>query len=264
MDEQITTISSEAVHLKLDGFEGPLDLLLELARRQRVDLARISITTLVDQYLDAVTGADRVNLIKAADWLVMAAWLTWLKSRLLLPTEPEEARETEQAQRVLTQRLIELERVRATADWLHGRPQLGWDMFERGYHEKPDTAASAATSMMLMEACLGLFRLMEARPVRMYQPRRILEWTPNQAIFRMDAILREHVTGGDLLGFVPTMPAGLANREESLRGAVASTLIAGLELARDGRAQLHQDAAFAPIRVEAVQRTQPPPVEPPE
>ncbi len=243
----------------MEGFEGPLDLLLELARRQRVDLARISITTLVDQYLDAVASASRTDLIQAADSLVMAACLTWLKLRLLLPTDPEEAQQAEQARHVLTQRLMELERVRATADWLNGQPQLGWDMFERGYYEKPDIAVPAATYMMLLEACLGLFHLMEARPVQMYQPRRILEWTPNQAIFRMDAILREHVTGGELLDFVPTMPAGLSTRNESIRGAIASTLIAGLELARDGRVHLHQDAAFAPITVEAAPRVRSPP-----
>lgn len=253
MDKE-TVPAPEVLHLKLDGFEGPLDLLLKLARRQRVDLARISITTLVDQYLDAVTNADRTDLIQAADWLVMAAWLTWLKSRLLLPTDPEEAQEAEQARQVLTQRLMELERVRATADWLNGQPQLGWDMFARGYYEKPEAAVPTANYMMLMEACLGVFRLASARPAEVYQPRRILEWTPNQAIFRMDAILREQSTGADLLDFVPTMPAGLTNREASLRGAIASTLIAGLELARDGRVHLHQDAAFAPITVEAAPR----------
>ena len=115
----------------MDGFEGPLDLLLELARRQRVDLARISVTMLVEQYLDAVTIADRTDLMQAADWLVMAAWLIWLKSRLL----------------------VELERVQAAADWLSGQPQLGWDMFERGDTERPDAAAPAGTFMMLMEAC---------------------------------------------------------------------------------------------------------------
>ena len=257
VDEQ--TSSPEAVNLKLDGFEGPLDLLLELARRQRVDLARISITMLVDQYLDAVTSADRTDLIQAADWLVMAAWLTWLKSRLLLPTDPEETKEADLARQVLTQRLVELERVRATADWLNGQPQLGWDMFERGHYERRDIAVPAATYMMLMEACLSVFRLASARPADVYQPRRILEWTPNQAIFRMDAILREHPQGSDLLDFVPTLPAGLANLDESLRGAIASTLIAGLELAREGRVQLHQVAAFAPIRVEAAQPVRPPP-----
>ncbi len=252
MDEQKSSCT-ETLHLRLDGYEGPLDLLLELARRQRVDLVRISITVLVDQYLDAVTSADRTDLIQAADWLVMAAWLTWLKSRLLLPTDPEEVREAEQAGQVLTQRLIELERVRATADWLDGQPQLGWDMFERGFYEKPDAAGAAATYVMLMEACLGLMRLTSARPAALYQPRRILEWTPSQAIFRMGAILAEHPEGGELLDFVPTLPAGLLNRTESLRVAIASTLIAGLELSREGRVHLHQDAAFAPIKVEAAQ-----------
>ncbi len=251
---------AKAVQLRLDGFEGPLDLLLELARRQRVDLARISVTMLVDQYLDTVTSVDRTDLIQSADWLVMAAWLIWLKSRLLVPADPEAAQEAEQAQQVLTQRLVELERVRATADWLSGQPQLGWDMFERGYTERPDAAVPAATFMMLMEACLGVFRLINARPAELYRPRRVLEWTPGQAILRMDAILREHPAGGDLLDFVPTMPAGLAERDASLRGAIASTLIAGLELTREGQVHLHQDAAFGPIRVEAVQHIPRPPV----
>lgn len=98
---------------------------------------------------------------------------------LLLPINPEDTDEAEQARHILTQRLIELERVRSTADWLSGQPQLGWDMFERGYYEKPDASVPAATTMMLIEACLGLFRLMETRPAAVYQPGRILEWTPN-------------------------------------------------------------------------------------
>ena len=250
MDEQ-TARSPEAVHLVLDGFEGPLDLLLELARRQRVNLARISITTLVDQYLLAVTSKRRTDLIQAADWLVMAAWLTWLKSRLLLPTDPEEARDAEQAKQVLTQRLVELESVRTAADWLDGQPQLGWDMFERGYHERPEAAVPAATYVMLLEACLDMLRLASARPAEVYQPRRVVQWTPHQAMSRMEAILAEHPHGGDLLDFVPALPAGLPNRDQSLRVAISSTLIAGLELAREARVRLRQNAAFAPITVEA-------------
>ena len=96
MDEDIA-LSPEALQLHLEGFEGPLDLLLDLARRQRVDLAKISIVTLVDQYVAAVSAADRVNLPRAVEWLVMAAWLTWLKSRLLLPKEMEGSDEAEQA-----------------------------------------------------------------------------------------------------------------------------------------------------------------------
>ncbi|HEY1931486.1 MAG TPA: ScpA family protein [Acetobacteraceae bacterium] len=134
MDEDIA-LSPEALQLHLVGFEGPLDLLLDLARRQRVDLAKISIVTLVDQYIAAVSAADRVNLPRAVEWLVMAAWLTWLKSRLLLPKEMEGSDEAEQAAGVLADRLADLERVRAVADWLEARPQLGRDMFERGRPE---------------------------------------------------------------------------------------------------------------------------------
>ena len=111
MDEDIA-LSPEALQLHLEGFEGPLDLLLDLARRQRVDLAKISIVTLVDQYVAAVSAADRVNLPRAVEWLVMAAWLTWLKSRLLLPKEMEGSDEAEQASGVLADRLADLERVR--------------------------------------------------------------------------------------------------------------------------------------------------------
>ncbi len=250
MDEQ-NAFLPDAVHLSLDGFEGPLDLLLELARRQKVDLARISITTLVDQYLLAVSDAERFDLMRAADWLVMAAWLTWLKSRLLLPVEPEEARGAEQAQQVLTQRLIELERVRAAADWLDGQPQLGWDVFERGGSEPTQAPVPVANTVMLMDACLGVLRLSETRPEQVYQPRQIVEWTPHQAMMRIQSMLDSNPRGGDMLGFVPAMREGLPNRETSLRVAISGTLIASLEMAREARVHLHQDMLFGRILVEA-------------
>ena len=131
-------------------------------------------------------------------------------------------------------------------------------MFERGYRERLEAAVPAATYMMLLEACLGVFRLANARPAEVYQPRRIVEWTPHQAMNRMEAMLDEHPQGGDLLDFVPTMPAGLPNRAQSLRVAIASTLVAGLELAREARVRLRQDAAFEPIRVEAARSVRTP------
>ena len=105
-------VESEALVLQLEGFEGPLDLLLELARAQKVDLAKISILALVEQFLAVIEGARRVRLELAADWLVMAAWLTWLKSRLLVPAlgEPEDA---ETAAELLAARLVDLQVVRA-------------------------------------------------------------------------------------------------------------------------------------------------------
>src|SRR5258707_11734960 len=107
MDEPVQQPAnrSDRLELQLDGFEGPLDLLLELARTQKVDLARISILALVEQYLTVIEGARRVRLELAADWLVMAAWLTWLKSRLLLPKGTEAAEEGEAAAEVLAARL---------------------------------------------------------------------------------------------------------------------------------------------------------------
>src|SRR5271167_2743577 len=120
-------MDSEALVLQLDGFEGPLDLLLELARAQKVDLARISILALVEQFLTVIEGARRVRIELAADWLVMAAWLAWLKSRLLLPAGSDAAEEGEQAGEILAARLRDLQAMRAAAQWLGERSQLGRD-----------------------------------------------------------------------------------------------------------------------------------------
>jgi len=128
-----TAPSQDSVQLQLHGYEGPLELLLELARGQRVDLARISVTALVDQFVTAVTAMQRRDLARATEWLVMAAWLTWLKSRLMLPQGLEEAKQGSEAGQVLIDRLAELDRIRSIATWLEAQPQLGRDMFERGH-----------------------------------------------------------------------------------------------------------------------------------
>src|SRR5579872_6025439 len=118
----------DALVLRLEGFEGPLDLLLELARGQKVDLARISILALVEQYLAVIESARAIRLELAADWLVMAAWLAWLKSRLLLPAGSQDAEDAEAAADVLAARLADLQRMRAAAGWLAARPILGQDV----------------------------------------------------------------------------------------------------------------------------------------
>src|SRR6201998_2082096 len=120
----------------LDGFEGPLDLLLELARRQRVDLARISILALAEQYLAFSEAARKLRLELAADYLVMAAWLAYLKSRLLLPEQPTpDGLSAEDMANALAQRLRRLEAIRQVAEQLLNRPQLGRDVFQRGAPE---------------------------------------------------------------------------------------------------------------------------------
>src|ERR1700681_3735028 len=129
--------ASDADHLvlQLEGFEGPLDLLLDLARAQKVDLAKISILALVEQYLAVIEGARKVRLELAAEWLVMAAWLTWLKSRLLVPAGSDDAEDPEQIAELLTERLQALELIRAAAAWLGRRPILGVDVFGPGARE---------------------------------------------------------------------------------------------------------------------------------
>ena len=223
--------------LALDGFDGPLDLLLDLARAQKIDLSRISVLSLVEQYLAVVEGALRVRLELAAEWLVMAAWLIWLKSRLLLPPETAEAEEGAQSAEALAARLAELETMRAAAAWLNARPALGIDVFPRGApesHLAADRSRLRADLPGLLRAYVDGLRRARARVA--YQPRQLSFWTVQDALARLTATLG-------------TMP-GWATLEER-RAAVASTLIASLELARGGGVRLRQDAAFAPILLAA-------------
>ena len=133
----IAAPAGENLVLRLEGFEGPMDLLLDLARAQKFDLAKISILSLVDQYLAVIEGARRVRLELAADWLVMAAWLTWLKSRLLVPAaaNDDDLENGEMAAEALAARLREMNVIRTLAAWLAARPVLGQDVFARGAPE---------------------------------------------------------------------------------------------------------------------------------
>ena len=126
----------DSLALKLEGFEGPLDLLLDLARAQKVDLAKISILTLVDHYIAAIEGVRKIRLELAAEWLVMAAWLTWLKSRLLVPAGTDDPEDAELAAERLTSQLQALELIRAAAAWLGRRNVLGQDVFAAGAAEE--------------------------------------------------------------------------------------------------------------------------------
>jgi len=234
----------------LEGFDGPLYLLLDLARRQRVDLTRISVLTLVDQYVAAITSPAQLDVSRAVEWLVMAAWLTWLKSRLLVPKDAAEAREAELEAENLTVRLTELERIREVSAWLEQQPQLGRDIFGAGQKEHLLSAEVTAGFAALLDACLSVFRYGRAEPFEEYRvPLKRALWTPAQAIARMRAMLQELPDGGDLLGFVPKLKADLPDRAFRLRSAIASTLIAGLELTRDAQADVNQDELFGQVVV---------------
>jgi segregation and condensation protein A len=241
----MATPEPEALLLSLDGFEGPLDLLLDLARAQKVDLARISILSLVDQYLAIIEGARRIRLELAADWLVMAAWLAWLKSRLLLPSQAAGAEEGEQAADVLAARLRELEIMRAASLWLGARPQLRQDVFVRGAAEdltETDRSGLVADLPALLRGYLDAARRVAMQ--RTYRPRQMALnfWTVQDAIRRLTATLGQMPAWTALEEF---LPAHLTGREH--RAAIASTLVASLEMARGGAVQIRQDEPFSPI-----------------
>jgi segregation and condensation protein A len=241
----MVAVDGERLLLSLDGFDGPLDLLLDLARAQKVDLARISILSLVDQYLAIIESARKIRLELAADWLVMAAWLAWLKSRLLLPVQTDAPGDGEQAADVLAARLRELEAMRAAAAWLNARPVLGQDVFVRGAPEnltETDRSGIVADMPSLLKGYLDSVRRVATRA--RYAPRQLTFnfWTVQDALQRLGATLGQLPDWSTLEAFLPGNLMG-----QELRAAVASTLVASLELARGGGLRLRQEAPFAPI-----------------
>ena len=241
----MAAVDGDRLLLSLDGFDGPLDLLLDLARAQKVDLARISILSLVDQYLAIIESARKIRLELAADWLVMAAWLAWLKSRLLLPVQADGPADGEQAADVLAARLRELEAMRAAAAWLNAQPVLGQDVFVRGAPEnltETDRSGILADMPSLLRGYLDSVRRVATRS--RYAPRQLSFnfWTVQDALQRLSATLGQLPDWSTLETFLPGNLLG-----QELRAAVASTLVASLELARGGGVRLRQDAPFAPI-----------------
>ena len=249
--------SDPAFKVDVEGYEGPLDLLLELARRQKVDLARISILQLADQYLAFVEEARKLRLELAADYLVMAAWLAYLKSRLLLPTPPKEA--TDDAADLaesLAERLRRLETIRLAADLLMKRPQLGRDVFARGAPESIDLPATPDYSATLYDLISAYARQTQKRArthVRM-KPREV--WTLAQARDALGRLVGSAVDWTSLDRWIVEFGVEPKMR----RSARASSFSASLELVREGRIELRQDAHFSPL---FVRRVEPPESAPP-
>jgi len=198
-----------------------------------------------------------VGLQRSTDWLVMAAWLTWLKSRLLLPRSPKEAAQAEQAAAALAARLAQMERVRAAVAFLEAQPQLGRDAWERSGRSEPLAAGFAEPELAsLFRACLAALR--RPRQADGGRPPPLPLWRVPDALAlmrrRLEAMAEAGGTGAaTLAGFLPRVaraPPGYALR---CRAALASTLMAGLELARAGEATFEQDAAWAPVGVRSAQ-----------
>ena len=239
---------NDALMLSAEGFEGPLDWLLEMARAHRIDLAKLPIAALVQSFVEALEAAlarpdgRPPALSRWGDWLVMAATLTQLRSRLLLPADAAEAKAALSEAEALRRQLVGREEMRAAADWLGGRPQLGREVFARGRPEGHAGSRSGDISDLL-RACLKLLRVRE-EVVAVYRPRPPPFWLVSQAIARIESLLAEPTDEASLGAFLPAVGADVADREVRCRAAVASTLVAGLVLARQGRVWLGQEGKW--------------------
>jgi segregation and condensation protein A len=244
---------SAAPWLAVAGFDGPLDLLLALARVQQIDLARLSIAALIGTFADALQAAlaDRATarLEHWATWTVMAASLTELWSRLKLPAAAPNARAATAEAEALRRQLIDRAEIEAAATWLAQRAQLGQDVFRRGQPQSnADATAHGGDLTDLLRACLLVLRVPgeQAAALRLRPPPL---WTAGDAIRQMMQLLAELPDGSLLAAFLPKIDRNAPKRPLRCRAAIASTLIAGLELARDGSVALEQDGDWMPIRV---------------
>ena len=238
--------SEPAFLVDVDGFEGPLDLLLELARRQKVDLARISILALAEQYLEFIEAARRVRLELAADYLVMAAWLAYLKSRLLLP-EPPKGEEPSAADlaSALADRLRRLEAIRHAADALTERARLGRDMFLRGAGEGLETTSSTRFRANLFDLLSAYARQRQKGAISKVTLRQRSVWSlaeAREALERLAGAALEWTVLDDFLIQFCVDPT-------TARTVRASAFSASLEMVREGRFHIRQDRAFSPIWV---------------
>ncbi len=235
-----------ALYLELDGWEGPLDLLLDLARRQKVDLRRISILELVDQYIGYIEQAEALRLELAADYLVMAAWLAYLKSALLLPRDEQEDPSPEELAMRLQLRLQRLAAMRDAAARLMARDRLGRDTFLRGAPEglRVDRKSLWQCDWLSLVQAYGQVKARTAPVVHMVRDRMVM--TLDSALSRVSAMLGVSLDWMELRDFLPP------HAEPRLkRSALASSFVAALELARLGKADLRQEDTFGPLHLRA-------------
>jgi segregation and condensation protein A len=248
---ELAAQDGEGLIVDVDGFEGPLHLLLALARKQKVDLLKISILKLADQYLGFVHQARRLNFSLAADYLVMAAWLTYLKSRLVLP-KPEKLKEGEaepaDLAAALAFSLAKLDAMRKAVEALKGRPQLGREVFTRGDPQAVKVIPSTRIDGDLY-ALMGAFaEQMTRRDKRNYQPRAQQAFPLEDARDRLRDLLPEMSAWTLLSGVAPTR--GEAEGEGPSRASyLASTLAASLELVKEGALEARQTDAFADVYI---------------
>ncbi|HXH52431.1 MAG TPA: ScpA family protein [Sphingomicrobium sp.] len=238
--------ASDELTLSLDGWEGPLDLLLNLARAQKVDLAQISILELVDQYIVHLAEARALKLEIAADYLVMAAWLAYLKSCLLLPKDPEADPSPEEIALRLQMRLQRLDAMREAGARLMARDRLDRDVFTRAAPEGLRLVRRSLWQVSAFDlfAAYGAVKARTAPPMHVVHPRSVM--TLEEAIEQVSRMIGSVIEWTDIEAFLPLTDDPLFRRS-----ALASSFVAALELARRGRLHIDQEEAFAPLRLRA-------------
>ncbi|MGD9784502.1 MAG: ScpA family protein [Hyphomicrobiaceae bacterium] len=236
----------DGLRVDVEGFEGPLDLLLALARTQKVDLSRISIVALVDQYLSFIAEAKRLRLEVAADYLVMAAWLAFLKSRLLIPKEQigEGELSAEEAAQRLAFRLMRLDAMRKAAAELMARNRLGRDVFGRGFHEQVETEREVRHTADIVDL-LKAYAEQRKRTIKVshvVKARKV--WSIKEARQRLERLIGERADQWLQLDLFLTEYLAA---DEIKKTALASSFGATLEMAREGLVELRQEVPFGPI-----------------
>lgn len=240
-------VAAEALIVDVGAFEGPLDLLLTLSRTQKVDLRQISILALAEQYLAFVEKAKQLRLELAADYLVMAAWLAFLKSRLLLPPDPaEEGPSGEELAAHLAFQLERLQAMREAAAKLMARDQLGRDFFARGITEDVQRVRRITYTATLLDLMQGYARIRTRDDFRPFVMDREAVMTMEQALDRM-----RHLIGfaGGWTDISSYLPDGWETDPVRRRSSTAATFAASLELAKEGKIEIRQGETFAPIQI---------------
>ncbi len=240
-------MAAESLVVDVDGFEGPLDLLLTLARTQKVDLRQISILALSQQYLVFVEEAKALRIELAADYLVMAAWLAFLKSRLLLPPDPaEEGPSGEDLAAHLAFQLERLQAMRDCAAQLMARDRLGRDVFARGLPEPVEQIRRVAYTATLLDLMQAYSRIRTRDEFRPFVMDRDSVFTMEEALDRMRGMIGFAGTWTDIQSY---LPEGWRGDPVKWRSATAATFAASLELVKEGRVELRQDGLFAPVHL---------------
>ncbi len=240
-------MAAEALIVDVDGYEGPLDVLLTLSRTQKVDLRKISVLQLAQQYLLFVERAKALRLELAADYLVMAAWLAFLKSRLLLPPDPsEEGPSGEELAAHLAFQLERLQAMRDAAAKLMARDRLGRDFFARGQPEVVERVKKVTYTATLLDLMQGYARIRTRDEFRPFVMDRDAVYTMEEALGRMRGLLGFAGAWTDISSY---LPEGWQNDPVKRRSATAATFAASLELVKEGKAEIRQSDTFAPIQL---------------